>query len=73
MPTTYTPSPSTALPGEVVGAPVAHLPWIFVCTAGEVFCGSIWVASTVRQVAEKAAEKRRHEQNCNGGLIVVRH
>ena len=72
VPTSYTPSPSmTAGPGDVMGAPV-RLPAVLCCTSGEVFCGRTWVANTQRQFVERAAEKRRHEENCGGGLIVVR-
>jgi len=69
--THYTPHPSTALPGQVVGAPI-RLPYVMLCQSGEVFCGKTWVANDQRQFVEKAAEKRRHEENCGGGLIVVR-
>jgi hypothetical protein len=69
--THYTPHPSTALPGQVVGAGI-RLPAVLCCTSGEIFCGKTWVANTHRQFVEKAAEKRRHEEACGGGLIVVR-
>ena len=71
MPTNYTSSAGLAMPDQVVGAPV-RLPAILCCTSGEVFCGKTWTANTQKQFVEKAAEKRRHEQNCQGGLIVVR-
>lgn len=72
MPVTYTPSPSSALPGEVVGPPV-RLPCILVCNAGDGtrICGKVWTANTRQQFAEMAAAKRRHEERCGGGLIVV--
>jgi hypothetical protein len=54
-----------------MGAPV-RLPAILCCTSGEVFCGKTWVANTQRQFVERAADKRKHEQSCAGGLIVAR-
>lgn len=71
MPTTYTPSPSSVLPEQVAGAPITHLPWIFCCTNGERFCGWAKAANSPREVAERMAEKRKHEDGCGGGLIVV--
>lgn len=71
MSTTYTPNPSTtAGADDVMGAPV-RLPAVLCCTQGEVFCGKTWVANDQRQFVEKAADKRKHEMNCNGGLIVA--
>ena len=70
VPTAYTSSASLALPGQIVGAPV-RLPCVMLCTQGERFCGWKRTANTQRQFVEMAAEKRQHEQNCQGGLIVV--
>ena len=70
MPTNYTPAVSTAIPGQITGAPV-RLPSVMCCTAGEVFCGQTWTANTREQFLDKAIEKRKHEESCNGGLIVV--
>ena len=70
MPTNYTPNLSASLPGQVAGAPV-RLPAVLLCTSGEVFCGKVWTANTRQQFVEKAAEKRRHELDCQGGLVVV--
>lgn len=70
MPTSYTPSLSEALPGQIAGQPV-RLPAVMLCTSGEVFCGKVWTANTRHEFAEKAAEKRKHEMDCQGGLIVV--
>ena len=70
MPTSYTPNASESIPGQVTGAPV-RLPAVLACTSGEVFCGRVWTANTREQFVEKAAEKRRHEMDCQGGLIVV--
>jgi hypothetical protein len=69
----YTDSPSAALPGEIVGAPV-RIPAILCCQAapaGRRWCGKTWVANTEKQFAEKAAERREHEATCQGGLIVT--
>ena len=70
MPTTYTPNASEMIPGQIAGAPV-RLPALMCCTSGEVFCGRVWTANTREQFVEKAAEKRKHEMGCQGGLIVV--
>lgn len=70
MPTSYTPSPSEILPGQVVGAPI-KLPALLCCTSGEVFCGWSRYANNRKQFAEYATERRRHEEGCAGGLIVV--
>jgi len=70
MPTSYTPNLSASLPGQIAGAPV-RLPALLCCTSGEVFCGKTWTANTREQFVEKAAEKRRHELDCQGGLIVA--
>lgn len=70
MSTTYTPNLSTALPGQAVGAPV-HLPYILLCNQGERWCGWVRTANTQKQFLEYAADKRRHEEHCQGGLIVV--
>ena len=72
MVTTYTDSPSGVLPGQIVGAPITHLPWIFCCRSGEgKHCGWARAANSQRQAVEIMTEKRKHEMNCNGGLIVV--
>lgn len=71
MPTAYSTSPSLALPDQIVGQPITHLPWVFCCCNGERFCGWVRAANDRRQVAEIAAEKRAHEETCLGGLIVV--
>jgi len=70
MATTYTANPSGILPGQVVGTPITHLPWIFLCCQGERHCGWVKVANTPKQVVEVMAAKRRHEEGCQGGLIV---
>jgi hypothetical protein len=69
--TTYTPNPSTVLPGQVVGAPISHLPWVFVCCQGEIHCGWARAANTPKQAMERMKEKRAHEQRCKGGLVVI--
>ncbi len=72
MVTGYTDSPSTVSPGDVVGAPINHLPWIFLCRSGEGrHCGWARAANNRRQVVEVMAAKRKHEEGCAGGLIVV--
>jgi hypothetical protein len=71
LPTNYSSSPSLTLPGQVLGAPV-RLPAFMCCTQGERWCGWKRTANTQKQFVEMAAEKRRHEQDCLGGLIVVR-
>jgi hypothetical protein len=73
MPVHYTDSPSSELPGSFIGAPV-HLPAVLLCQAagpGRRWCGAKWTANTERQFAEKSAERRTHEQACEGGLIVA--
>lgn len=70
MPTSYTPSPSSVLPEQVVGAPI-KLPCVLLCQAGEVFCGWKRTANDRKQFAEYAAERRKHEEGCGGGLIVI--
>jgi hypothetical protein len=63
-----TSNPSAELPGSVVGAPI-RLPYIMLCTQGERFCGATWVANRARELPEKLAERRKHEENCKGALI----
>lgn len=70
MSTTYTNSPSAILPGQVVGAPV-RLPAVILCTSGQRHCGWKRTANNPRQYAEYAAERRRHEEACGGGLIIA--
>ena len=70
MPTGYTGSPSSILPEQVLGAPI-KLPCVLLCQAGENWCGWKRTANTRTQFAEYATERRRHEENCAGGLIVV--
>lgn len=64
-----TSNPSSELPGSVIGQPI-RLPYIMLCTQGERFCGRTWVANTAREVPAKLADRRRHEDNCQGGLII---
>jgi hypothetical protein len=72
MVTTYTANPSAVLPGQVVGAPITHLPWVFCCRSGEgKHCGWARAANELRQVIEVMAAKRKHEENCAGGLIIA--
>lgn len=73
MPTTYTANPSSVMPGLVVGAPIDHLPWVLFCASGpgRRWCGWRRVAHTQRQFVEVAAEKRKHEETCEGGLIIA--
>jgi len=63
-----TSSPASVLPGQVIGRPV-RIPAILLCTAGERFCGKTWVANSERALPEKMAERRKHEESCQGGLI----
>lgn len=71
MVTTYTTNPSEAVPGQIVGAPITHFPHVMLCTQGEVYCGWSRVAKDPRDLVEVMAAKRRHEENCGGGLVVV--
>lgn len=73
MPVHYTDSPSSALPGSVVGKPV-RLPSVLICQAappGHRTCGKVWTANTEREFVEKSAQRREHERTCKGGLIVA--
>jgi hypothetical protein len=70
MSVTVTSDPASALPGQVVGAPL-RLPAVLLCTQGERFCGTKWVANTAREMPEKMAARRKHEEGCKGGLIVA--
>jgi hypothetical protein len=68
----FTESPSSVLPGEVVGAPV-RIPALLLCQAappGRRWCGTRWTANSAREYAEMAAMRREHERTCKGGLIV---
>lgn len=66
-----TSNPSTELPGSVIGRPM-RIPYVLLCTVGgERFCGQVWTANSERQLAELLAERRRHEENCQGGLIAA--
>jgi hypothetical protein len=71
--TTYTSSPSAVLPGQVVGAPISHLPWVFLCQSPSEgkHCGWARAANHQRQVVEVMAAKRTHEETCMGGLITT--
>ena len=72
MPTSYTTTPSHGLPGQIIGAPISHLPWVFCCSQGdERFCGWAKAANSQLEALEVMTEKRKHEENCQGGLIVV--
>jgi hypothetical protein len=70
MAVTFTGSPSTAMPGQVVGQPI-RLPHVMLCTQGERHCGRTWTANTRRELTEKMAERRTHEAGCQGGLILA--
>lgn len=63
-------SPSAVLPGQVTGAPI-RLPYVLVCRAGEQHCGITWTANTRRQFTEHLARRRKHEDDCSGGLITA--
>lgn len=67
----YTATPEDTSPGEITGHPITHLPWVFFCSQGERWCGWSQVASTRKDTLEAMAARRRHEQLCQGGLIVV--
>jgi hypothetical protein len=41
------------------------------CTQGEVFCGRVWTANTARELPEKMAARRKHEEACQGGLLTA--
>jgi hypothetical protein len=73
LPTTYTASPSTVLPGQVIGAPITHLPWVFVCQSPSEgrHCGWARAANSPLEVPEVMKAKRQHEEKCQGGLIVA--
>jgi hypothetical protein len=66
--TSVTTNPSSLLPGQVLGRPMG-IPAILLCTQGERFCGRTWVANSYRELPEKLAERRKHEENCKGALI----
>lgn len=69
MPASVTVNPASALPGQVLGKPM-RIPAVLLCTQGERFCGQTWVANSMRDLPEKLAERRKHEDSCNGGLIL---
>jgi hypothetical protein len=66
---TVTGNPSSELPGSVIGQAI-RLPYIMLCTNGERFCGATWVANTERELPERLLQRRQHEDNCRGGLII---
>lgn len=72
MPVHYTENPSGEL--GIVGAAI-RLPHFMMCQAriaeGQKPCGRTWTANTPKQFAEMAAERRKHELTCKGGLIVA--
>lgn len=73
MTTTWTTNPSTVLPGQIVGAPI-RIPHIMLCHAappGGRWCGWVRVANSRQQLVELMAERREHEETCQGGLIVT--
>lgn len=70
MAVSVTGSPSSALPGQVVGAPL-RLPCVLLCTQGERWCGRKWTANDRRGLLERLAERRDHEDRCNGGLVLA--
>jgi hypothetical protein len=63
-------SPSSALPGQVVGAPL-RIPAMLLCTQGERWCGKVWTANDRHQLVALLAERRDHEDRCQGGLILT--
>jgi hypothetical protein len=66
-----TANPSAELPGTVIGDPV-RIPYILFCTqGGDRFCGRTWVANSRRELPGKLAERRTHEEKCEGGLIAA--
>lgn len=64
-----TANPSGELPGSVIGRPYS-LPAFLMCTMGERFCGKRWTARTETEFLLMSAERREHEADCRGGLIV---
>lgn len=70
MATRYTERPSEVLPGEIIGEPI-RLPAVMLCTQGERYCGWVRMANTRDQFARYAAERRKHELKCQGGLIAA--
>ena len=65
-----TANPSGELPGTVIGRPYS-LPAFLMCTMGERFCGKRWTARTETEFLLMSAERREHEADCRGGLIVA--
>lgn len=79
MPVRYTELPPKLKRGEVAMPPVrlyadgTMAPQILLCQAagpGQRPCGKVWTANNTHQYAEMAAERRKHEETCKGGLIV---
>jgi len=69
VPVTVTSQPSMAMPGQVIGPPM-RLPAVLLCTQGERFCGKHWTANSRGELVELLAERREHEDRCQGGLIL---
>jgi hypothetical protein len=70
MAVTVTDSPSTALPGSIIGRPI-RLPHVMLCTQGERWCGWVRCANDRHQLVVLMAERRSHEEKCGGGLIIA--
>ena len=71
MTVTVSTDPAGALAdGSVVGRPI-RLPYVMLCTEGERWCGRAWTANSRLQLAELLTDRRRHEQGCQGGLILA--
>lgn len=70
MAVAVTGSPSSALPGQIVGAPI-RLPYVLLCTQGERWCGKCWTANDQHVLVELLAARRKHEDACMGGLILA--
>ena len=70
MAVTVTANPSAELPGSFIGRPI-RLPHVMLCTQGQRHCGRIWTANTEHELVLKLGERRDHEANCSGGLIVA--
>ena len=69
MGVTLTSNPQPA-EGEWVGRPI-RIPYILFCTNGERWCGWQRTANSRRQFLDLAADRRRHETVCKGGLIAA--
>jgi hypothetical protein len=70
MGVTVTGSPSSVVPGQVVGAPI-RVPYLLLCTQGERWCGTHWAANTRRQLVQSLSSRRDHESKCNGGIVLA--